>query len=558
MGAPWLDYPLMLHSSRMDMCKLTAEQCAYRKGHWRYWYQADHIYALNTVYFFVAFITVFAAARLAVRFCPSWLSNNRLWRKAVSAFRFLSYRGFEVKFLRWRSQSIGVILVGVAGAIFFLGMTLGPQPYYWPNTRTLSYGNSPPIATRTGWILGTKASMIASLTGVSHERLIVFHNWVGWAMMFLGLIHTFPFIIFHVWKGDMMLQWRTSVVYWTGVVALIAQAHLTFMSIPMIRDYFIATGVLYTVSFLYRHLRTYCEHGFKHRAQLSMVSEDTLKITISTNMRWKSDQHMFLRFMTLGIHSFTSHPFTICSLPSSKLVSEPSKLVFLVSPRGGTTGRLASLARKQPNISVPVLLDGPYGGLKSKHLHEFDQSLVVAGGGGAGFTLPFILDWLRSRNRTVSGEDTKPKKQMDVVIATRDSHLVKWFAEELNEILTEFPEQANTDGLRINVFLTGPTDASESSTNSLAIEEEKGAISSAKDTPEVTSRIQLNVSTGRPNLQSIVQTTTQDPETTVGISVCGPASMLGEVQNEAAAAQLRILNSKEGSKEVYLYSEMFS
>lgn len=28
-------------------------------------------------------------------------------------------------------------------------MTLGPKPYYWPST---SYGGSPPIATRTGWM----------------------------------------------------------------------------------------------------------------------------------------------------------------------------------------------------------------------------------------------------------------------------------------------------------------------------------------------------------------------------------------------------------------------
>jgi ferric-chelate reductase len=30
------------------------------------------------------------------------------------------------------------------------GMTLGPQPYYWPTDA--SYGSSPPIATRAGWM----------------------------------------------------------------------------------------------------------------------------------------------------------------------------------------------------------------------------------------------------------------------------------------------------------------------------------------------------------------------------------------------------------------------
>lgn len=35
---PWLDQPVMLHSSREDKCKLSAAQCAYRNYRWRYWY----------------------------------------------------------------------------------------------------------------------------------------------------------------------------------------------------------------------------------------------------------------------------------------------------------------------------------------------------------------------------------------------------------------------------------------------------------------------------------------------------------------------------------------
>jgi len=38
MGVPWLDQPVMLHSSRADKCKLTPEQCALRSSHWLYWY----------------------------------------------------------------------------------------------------------------------------------------------------------------------------------------------------------------------------------------------------------------------------------------------------------------------------------------------------------------------------------------------------------------------------------------------------------------------------------------------------------------------------------------
>jgi ferric-chelate reductase len=54
-------------------------------------------------------------------------------------------------------------------------------------------------------------------------------------MFVLALIHTFPFIVFHIWKGDLVEQWSSGGVWVTGVVAIIAQAWLTFMSIPWIR-----------------------------------------------------------------------------------------------------------------------------------------------------------------------------------------------------------------------------------------------------------------------------------------------------------------------------------
>jgi ferric-chelate reductase len=54
-------------------------------------------------------------------------------------------------------------------------------------------------------------------------------------MFVLALIHTFPFIVFHIWKGDIVEQWSSGGVWVTGVVAIIAQAWLTFMSIPWIR-----------------------------------------------------------------------------------------------------------------------------------------------------------------------------------------------------------------------------------------------------------------------------------------------------------------------------------
>lgn len=42
-----------------------------------------------------------------------------IWRRGVAATRYLSYRGFHVKVLGWNSAPIGVLLLGVTGAIYF-------------------------------------------------------------------------------------------------------------------------------------------------------------------------------------------------------------------------------------------------------------------------------------------------------------------------------------------------------------------------------------------------------------------------------------------------------
>ena len=83
--------------------------------------------------------------------------------------------------------------------------------------------------------MAAKANLISAVTGISHEKLQVFHHWTSYAMFILALIHTFPFIVFHIWKGDMQMVYKTNVVYWTGIVALIFQTYLTVMSWGPIR-----------------------------------------------------------------------------------------------------------------------------------------------------------------------------------------------------------------------------------------------------------------------------------------------------------------------------------
>ncbi|KAK4500724.1 hypothetical protein PRZ48_008914 [Zasmidium cellare] len=275
-------------------------------------------------------IVLFAIANVAEEFLPKAVSRSGLARKVRGGARYLSYRNFRIGFLDRNSAPLGLLLLAAVGLIYFLCMTLVPQPYYWPNTPTVDYGDQPPIATRSGWLsiaclpfvfaTAGKSNMITGITSISHEKLQIFHRWISYAFFVTALVHTVPFIVYHISIGDMVDQWNTQIYYWTGTIAIIAQAWLTFASFGPLRtwcyewfksshfaaalifmiflffhcdgefsawDYFVATGVLFSVSWLHRHIKIYFEHGFGHKAELRLESSQstelpTLRVILAT------------------------------------------------------------------------------------------------------------------------------------------------------------------------------------------------------------------------------------------------------------------------------------
>lgn len=101
---------------------------------------------------------------------------------------------------------------------------------------------SPTAATESEYLLttcsatATKTNWITLFTGISYERLQVFHRWIAYAFLILALLHTFPFIVYHIHWQDMQKHFESSLLfYWTGIVALSLQAWLTFASHSSIR-----------------------------------------------------------------------------------------------------------------------------------------------------------------------------------------------------------------------------------------------------------------------------------------------------------------------------------
>lgn len=483
-----------------------------------------------------------------------------------------------------------------------MSMTLGKRPYYWPNTAEVSYGDSPPIATRSGWMsiaclpfvltLAAKENPISLLTRVAYEKLNIFHRWLSWAMYALALVHTFPFIVHHRQQGDMGKQWGTSAYYWTGVIALLAQSWLSFMSLGPIRnrfyelfkathlvsaaifftflfihcgftltsvDYLIAAAVLYFLCWCSATLRTLFEHrSAPTPARLELLPHDVMKISVPTTSPWKPGQHIFLRFLSWDVHSLTAHPFTIASLPRrNELASAQSahEMAFYVHPRGGYTGRLAALARQKPNCKVRLSLDGPYGGMKDRSLGEFERAIIISGGAGAGFVLSVLEDVLRR------GGAARGAMDVQIVFSTSKGEHAVWFHEQVAALLTEY----ESTGVRIQVHVTGGDGEGSGSSNNkkgMRSSEEAGArdgdIKYEKEEASSSEGDELTKPTimGRPDTRAVVAQAVEGFDGGgVGIAVCGPESMLFDVRNAVAGAQGKV--GLGGPTEVYLYSEHF-
>lgn len=86
-------------------------------------YIADHVYALPTVAFFMCGIGVFAIGHLVSYYIIGLVfpkfREPKPWRMLIAIIRYLSYRGFHVASLGFNSAPVGVLVLGLIGAIFF-------------------------------------------------------------------------------------------------------------------------------------------------------------------------------------------------------------------------------------------------------------------------------------------------------------------------------------------------------------------------------------------------------------------------------------------------------
>ncbi|RPD73308.1 hypothetical protein L226DRAFT_107589 [Lentinus tigrinus ALCF2SS1-7] len=581
MGRMWLDHPVLWHSSRIssgyNSTVMTLEQFKLIRSRWHNWYTADWDYARATVYFFCAGIAFFILVNILFQLGQ----RTRLFRKAplyskvIAASRALGSRQIYVPVVDYYSPPLSAVVIVAGFVIFFAALTFAAHPYVWPN---VAMGHSPPIATRSGWIsiailpfllvFATKVNLVGMFTGVSHEKLQVYHRWTAWIMYITSLIHTFPFIVQNIRRGEMVENWNTSSFYWTGVAALVPQTWLVFMSWGPIRnryyetfkklhfigifvpalfihcdfrltswDYFWASAALYGFSWFARYGRTLI-NGLTSDATLEALPDNMVKITVPTKLKWRPGQHFFVRFLDLGIHAASSHPFTVASLPGSGAEKDGGRNVIEIYARvlGGITARLGAVAKSGGLKTSRVLLDGPYGGVEAK-LDAYDRVLLLAGGSGVTFVVPLLLDIVRGSK---SGKTMC--RAVQIVWAVRSIDALSWFDDILSRAVKSAPE-----GLMVSVsyYVTD---------GSTIIDD--AASTSTKDEKVVADDV-ISKHAGRPILSGIIKEFCAE-QGTVAVATCGPDSFNLDVGNAVSECELAIVRGKSVCSEIYLHSESYS
>lgn len=231
-------------------------------------------------------------------------------------------------------------------------------------------------------------------------------------------------------------------------------------------------------------------------------------------------------------------------------------MVFYVQPRGGLTGRLAKIAEKQPVATVSVLIDGPYGGVTSRWFQGFDRILIVAGGAGAGYSLPMIKHVLQSA--TTASSNT----ELLVVVASRDPGFREWYCRALKSLFERQNREEETKRVPISVQIHETMVSEKGHTespvdeNSKEVSKQPTLVTNNSETALV-NLVSTHTTTGRPDLRSIAQAVVGRPGT-VGMVVCGPSSMVFDLKACAATAQKDIIAGKCSASEVWFYDESFT
>lgn len=290
---------------------------------------------------------------------------------------------------------------------------------------------------------------------------------------------------------------------------------LLFLHVSHLRPYLLASLGFFIYDRLSRVLTR-----IKTTATVRRLSGDILHLSIDlrqpVSAPRKPVSHLLLTVP--GISPWTSNPFTIADFSR-----EAGGIQVVARIRNGATKRLASMAAsRDEEIKIPVVLEMNYGAcIHFKGLHlQFDRILIVAGGVGGAFAVPWI-------KHLASIPDALVRTRL--IWAMRDVAALSW-AVSTSTAADVIKEKAE-------VFLTSTTRNQEETDEGVEMQETH-LLSGGHDREETVAELEKlgvmkeRVVLGRPDLEAVLKQTAKGGS--VAVLVCGPWELGAGVRRAAA------------------------
>ncbi|KAI9679713.1 MAG: hypothetical protein M1822_007319 [Bathelium mastoideum] len=466
------------------------------------------------------------------------------------------------------------------------------------------------LGLRAGWLavaqvpllilLAGKVNIIGLVSGVSYERLNVYHRWVARGLLLLASMH-FGFQS-RGWNnfGLIQLEWDTDTCPPTGMAAyaLLLWMNLTTLAPfrKMSYKFFVVQHILVFIGFivalmehlpstaLYSRVYVWIPIGFylfdrtvrsiwylwnnasSIKTRMQPLDNTAVKLRISSkNIKtWSPGSHFRLRFPRFGF--WHTHPAGVLSMPSS----HDGDLVFILKARGWLTRRLlqraelfsSSEATKESGSepTCTTLVGGPYASSHSDFA-AFDTLLLIAGGSGVTFTLSTLLDL--AHRATLQ---KLPLRTVDFVWIVKEPSWVSWIAEELKMAYHQLHEAGIE--IRIQVFLTCATlparpqlveekdtlhctrerSGAESPTHSVEREGAFDHLAAAHPSVPIEYR------SSRPKVVNILASRIETAKGESAVGVCGPMSLRTAVRTAVVRlSDERAVHKGTGAQGIYLH-----
>ncbi|KAI1333190.1 ferric reductase like transmembrane component-domain-containing protein [Xylariaceae sp. FL0255] len=533
-------------------------------------------------------------------------------RKLLAAYRYVQYKqlGRPSNTGWFHLPPLGTSIFFAFTALYLLFLAFLERPYYRGR-----YGfGSPPLSTRSGALaqaltpllvaLAGKVNIVTFLTGVSHEKLNIFHRWAAYAVLFFSIVHTIPFLAQPVrdggWPYLRQVFYTPGSELYSGVPALAMLVGLVILSVPSIRNrwynffyrvhiplYITYIGLMFwhcldtldswiylyvTIGLWFASVATRfftkwqsfnvtrpALHGFKANAIEMSGGLTKLMVFAPRSFRWRPGSFCYLRFPQLTM--FQNHPFSIVSLYQESPVeadkSTPEEdyntLVFYIRAGHGLTRNLYQSTRGsgEAGRSINVHVDGPYGGKIERIFRSHDSLVFVAGGSGVSACLAYIL-YHAQQLQTAQAVH----QEVHLIWIVRRREHIDWIWRELRVAALD-----GVDWLHLHFHITESRSDTDHPDNILAKEEasEDGAKSDSDMTENSRASQAISLerrvvySYGRPNLGELLPTFLTKRKTM--IFGCGPRSLAADLSNAAAQAQKKVFAGEADA--IALHTESF-